>query len=349
MNYTHYPWPDIDNFYNMRKGSKDYFNLYTKNHIEYNAKIKLHGQNAAIVITDKLIYAQSRSTILVLGQGNSLNGFTEYVASTKDHWEKLVDDKYNIIIYGEWCGLGIQKGAAICKINTKIFAIFSVMYVNKDNPNEILLFETNPFGIAKLIDYQNIDSTQTYIIPWYFEQNVKIPNHILDESFDDTLNSINQTIEKINIVDPWVLEKFGVEGVGEGLVFYPRGLSATHCPKRVFEYFAFKAKGEAHKIVSKTKAIQANAPEFESLNEFAKSVLTLGRLEQGTIQINQKEFDYKNIGKFIGWICGDVKKECQAEIEVSKLVEKDVLRVCGEHAKIWYINMINASIRSECS
>jgi len=120
-------WPSIAGFHNVRKLMKIYPNLNVGT-VAYRAKVKLHGQNGGIAVyPDGRVEAQSREQVLTAK--NDVSNFCKQCAiANESFWTKLagVFDDDVIIIYGEWCGPGIEKGTAINQTSEKIFAIFSI-------------------------------------------------------------------------------------------------------------------------------------------------------------------------------------------------------------------------------
>lgn len=354
MTYKHYEWPDINNYHNMLLNVKTskcdlYFSSQENDSIDvfYNAKIKLHGSNAAIVITNEEIYCQSRS--MILKGGHDLKGFVEFVDSVSEQLRsRLTITNKNVILHGEWCGKGIQKGVAISNISEKIFVIFAVSIVYADCPDNVLMFITDPKLITKLVgnDIPNI-----YVLPWFFKNNVSIPIRTFSENAVERLTQIsekmNNIVSEIDKEDPWVLDVFDVKGAGEGLVFYPQ-LHASYNsfnPRWFYSNFAFKVKGEKHKTVSKMKSMATSVENFSNIEAFATAIVAPARLEQGAQEVNKDlGYCYNNIPKFIEWICKDVNKECQAELEANNFNKKTVMKCCANVARKWYLNQITNEV-----
>ncbi len=343
MNFL--PWPEIGNFHNLRKYLKQFPEVlegYGK--VRYFAKVKLDGTNAAVVVTpNKEIGAQSRSKIITPNDDNM--GFARWVDSQKSYWEKLSCDD-DLIIFGEWSGKGIQKNVAVSQISKKIFVVFSIVYRDINN-NINCVFD--PEEIKKVLG----DIPDVYILPWFSQKEENFSTTVdwlgTAEDLQPELDRINQAVLDVETCDPWVKENFGIEGIGEGLVFYPLGSFIDSWTK--FSTFLFKAKGEKHKTVKQSAPAQANAEITNSANEFADLVLTEARLEQGAREVwytysqtlpenwllPSIGFDLKLIGKFLKWIEADVKKETSAELAVSQLTWEQVSKNVTNQARQWYL------------
>lgn len=316
-------WPSIESFYNILKNIRRYPELMEdKSAITYRGKIKLHGTNAAIQIVDGEVAAQSRNSIITPLKDNA--GFASWVHSTKSHWLKV---RNNMIIYGEWSGPGVQKGVAISNIPEKIFAIFAA----KDLTNSELI--TEPSELESLV----AGIPRTYVLPWHSEEHSI--SWFDDVSVQSVVDKINGEVELVEKCDPWVKSTFGVEGIGEGLVYYPTNIEAKR-GSRSFSDYGFKAKGEAHRVTKSDTAIRPRAPAAAGIDEFVELLVTEARLEQGVSELGG--VDIKNTGKFMGWVSKDVLKESESELEESKLQWADVSKAVGNKARNWYINKCNS-------
>lgn len=319
-------WTDIEAFYNIRKYVLAYPNLLgEKDTVVYRAKVKLHGSNSAVrVFKDGRVFAQSRTQIISTTNDNA--GFAKWVAANEDQWSGIdTGGADEIIIFGEWCGPGVQKGVAVNQIPNKVFAVFAIQTM----PDQQLI--VNPDIISSLIG--TLDNV--YILPWHgSELQVYWPGS--DESLQAPIDQCNAAVAEVEKCDPWVKENFGIEGLGEGLVYYP----VSHIGLENFKNLCFKAKGEKHKVVASKNSAQANPEKAEGVDAFAALVLTEARLEQGVRAIANGEllYDIKNVGKFIGWVSQDVSKETVDELQASGLEWKQVSRTIDNKARTWYLN-----------
>lgn len=146
-------------------------------------------------------------------------------------------------------------------------------------------------------------------------------------------DELNRVVAAAEPLDPWVKEKFGVEGTAEGFVYYPT-LSGADWPRKVFSDFAFKAKGEKHKVVRTREVVQIDPEVAAGIDEFVALVVTEPRLEQGLAAVG---LDIKKTGAFLKWLNGDVVKETQDELEAAGLEWDDVQKAVGKKARDWYM------------
>lgn len=317
-------WSDICSFHERRRYAHKFDE--STNPMTFLGKVKLHGTNAGINIgADKEIVAQSRNGLL---DGNTDNaGFRAFVDSCKEQLLlQLPDHNAEYTIFGEWAGPGVQKGVALSQISKKIFAVFAIRVGDK------LIIEPN-----QIHEFLGDASSLFYILPYHGEYiivNWQDPA----ESLSGLLDGINNAVLEIEKCDPWVKSNFGVEGVGEGLVFYPVSLSSANgrISTEHFSNWAFKAKGQEHKTIKTAKPAQADAEKAESASGFAQLVLTEARLQQGLGAVGGEAVMQK-LGDFLAWCVKDVKKETEAELEASGLTWKDVTKPLSDYAKTWFL------------
>lgn len=233
-------FPDIEGFHNVVKVAK-YHGSPT---VEYRGKIKLHGTNAGVRIKDGEVAAQSRSRIITSADDNA--GFAAWVESNKD-WSLSLGFE-DAVIFGEWCGPGIMKGTAINKIPNKIFAVFSVHTFGADEEEVVV---TNPDLIVGCLAPKDRRPSDVFVIPWIKEEFTA--EYDCRHKLQETADAISSLVEKIEDCDPWVKETFGVEGVCEGIVWYPIGHGGG---RKFFSDFIFKSKGGKHRQVTVARSVQ---------------------------------------------------------------------------------------------
>ncbi len=313
-------FPSIESFHNVVKYCEMCL-TDSKPKVPYRGKIKLHGTNAGVQFgADGEIAAQSRSQFIVPGDDNA--GFAQWVEKNRAYFESL--SLSNHTVFGEWCGQGIMKGTAINQIGRKIFAVFAIM----DSVNNTVIID--PVAISGILEPDVLVPADMHVLPWCsatFEVDFNDRDQLLA-----TVEKLNLAVEAVEFVDPWVEVMFGVNGVGEGIVYYPtRGMLAVN--KEAFENFVFKAKGEKHKVVKTKEAVQIDPEVASSVDSFVKMFLTDARLEQGLALTTA---DMKNTGTFLKWVMSDVQKESTAELEASDLTWEQVNKDVQTAARNWF-------------
>ena len=318
-------FPSISAFHSVRKDVSGHVDR-----ARYRGKIKLHGTNAGIRITNKQIFAQSRSRTITPGDDNM--AFARWVA---DNEQKILDnvitpEDTTLTIFGEWCGKGIMSGVAISDIDKKVFVVFAVQYGDSDDDNALIL--TDPTEIEQLINVEAFDDV--YVLPW--ATDVIEINFLDKDQMAEQLEIINELVDEVEQCDPWVKKVFNVEGVGEGLVFSPSEVNSRF----TYSKLTFKAKGEKHKVTKQKNAVQLDPEVVESIDQFIELVVTPARLEQGVTEACKGEISNKMIGPFIGWVGKDVKKESTDELEAAGLEWKQVSKAVSQRAREWYMEKL---------
>jgi hypothetical protein len=327
---SHVAWPEIESFHNVRKSVQKYPELLGgRTTVEYRAKVKLHGRNGAVQVRGDRVIAQSRTEIVAAdGDNDQMRSFAAWVESRREMWIATTDDgspSPSMIYFGEWCGPGIMKGTAVNQIPEKVFAVFAVSDLKDEESSWII----DPTAIEMLVE----DVPGAYVLPWYGD-SISIPMLETPEVVQPILDGINAAVAAVEVCDPWVRDTFGVEGTGEGLVFYPRGQT-----RKGFSDLCFKAKGEKHKLVAKSAPAQLDPMVAANIDGYAAMVLTDARLEQGARAAagGELSFEKRLIGPFLAWICEDVQKETLAEREASGLTWKQVQKAVSDRARGWYL------------
>ena len=372
-NKIFYKFPSIEQFNNAVKSLKIYqkyvnhTNGETQDNVlsvKFTGTIKLHGSNAGVVLnfdseTDFTYYPQSRSRVISIESDNLDFSQFAYNPKVRDFLTNFMYEEVykafseeerksilSVAVYGEWAGVGIQKGVAISEME-RFFAPFEVAVYKK--PSEEYL---------KLHQAENVEH-QRFFLPLEVQEELlneelrifpisKIvkPYEItieLDEKgfykASETLSDITNMVEK---EDPFG-KAFGISGVGEGVVWKMAE------PNFDFGEIRFKVKGEKH-AVSKVKTI---APvDFEKLAKVQEAVdlyATENRFEQGVqyLQEMQIPMDSKSIGEFIKWVQSDIIKEHSEAMLSSGINVKSVTNLVAKKAAEWYKAYINKLTFSE--
>jgi len=329
-------WTKIEQFHNIRKSIKklvDYKKTVGQASrapvIHYRGKVKLDGTNAAIRLCNDEVRAQSRSRFITPDDDNY--GFAAWVESKKDGWLMDVittlNDEMDFTIYGEWCGKGIQKRCAISQVGPK-FVIFAMTMDDR------VIYE--PAVIGALLQ-PDIDD-DVFILPWY-DTGLRV-DFSDDASVNAAVDYLNGEIEKVEKCDPWVKSTFGIEGLGEGLVYYSYNVADPDgvLPEDFCSFF--KVKGDEHKSVRQIKPVLSDPEVVKSIEDFAEKFVTQNRCEQALHELGLSDPTVKDTGKFLKWMGNDVESESKDELEVVGLAWKDVAKQVNNRAKTWLFSKI---------
>lgn len=317
-------FPSIESFFNVVKLTKSYPHLAEKP-VNYRGKIKLHGTNAGIRIHNGEVIPQSRTQFISVNNDNA--GFAKWVESSKDFWSKISYSD-EITVFGEWCGPGIMKGTAINQVANKLFVVFAIMVgdaqIEKEDFNPLIV---EPEEIKSILG--NLPS-DVHVLPWY-DSGFSVD--FLNSDLQVLVNQLNEEVAKVEPEDPWVKSTFGISGTAEGIVYYPTIEGKVW--RKLFSNFAFKAKGEKHKVTKTKESVQLNPEVASSIEEFVNLFVTDARIEQGISVCGG--LDVKNTGAFLKWFNTDVKKESVSELEASGLTWDDVQSAVQNNARIKFI------------
>lgn len=316
-------WVDIESCFNVRSYLRKQ-HLHPK--LAYSLKIKLHGTNGSIQLTNDGIFAQSRSRVITPSDDNA--GFASWVNDNIDLFKTIPVTNSVITIFGEWAGKGLQSGVGISQIDRKIFAVFAIQYGGRDG--YVAEFEVEPDKIRKVIP----EHPDIFVLPWQ-ESNLMC-NFGNDVELDNFIDHLNKVVSDVEAIDPWVKAEFGIEGIGEGIVAYPIFEESARITRDVYNEYVFKAKGEKHRGVKVKRPVQLDPELVKNIDEFVALFLTDARLKQGVGAACNDEYNMRYTGSFIKWFTQDVKKESVAELEAADFEWKQVAKYISMAAAIWY-------------
>lgn len=301
--------------------------------LTFNATVKLHGTNAGVRIDDDFnVVAQSRQNDLSLEKDNA--GFAAYVDYNKKYFTGFRialdalfpnEDGNDLVIYGEWCGKGIQKDIAISQLE-KMFVVFAACYIDADGERQWIDDATLNIIEQPHIRMFNILNYQTWDIDIDFNNPQDIQNELI---------RITEEVEKCCPVG----FAYGVIGIGEGIV-----LTCNTDKGR----FQFKSKGEKHSASKVKKLNEVDVEKMNSIKEFVDYTVTENRLKQAAdvalgrddfsdgMVVRVCDFDRKNLGKFIKAVSSDVLKEELDTLVNSGLGMKDVGSLLSKKARNWF-------------
>ena len=316
-------WPEIELFHNVRQALAAQPSLAgDRTEVTYRAKVKLHGTNAAVqVLPGGEVEAQSRSAVLTPTSDNA--GFARWVHGRATEWSARCPE--GTVVFGEWCGPGIQSGVALNQLPRKVFAVFAAASVVSDT------WVVEPESLSALVR----GLSDVHVLPWHGDA-LTIEWSSPAEALAPVTATINAAVEAVERCDPWAQATFGVSGVGEGLVYYP----VSHAGREAFVNLVFKAKGEQHRVVRARAAAQVAPEVARGAEQFAEMVLAEARLEQGARAVTpdgERDYDTRRIGAFLAWVQADVVKETAAELEASGLTWPQVQRAVTDRARKWYL------------
>lgn len=296
--------------------------------ITFTGYVKLHGTNAGIGFDGENYWAQSRERVITIGDDNA--GFAAYSLKHKAKFESILSkikaetDFDEIVVFGEWCGQGIQKGVGISELE-KRYVVFAVggVYLDEDNESEKTYIDeyVELFNDPE-INLFNRSMFKTYSIDIDFAYPEMIVNKIVE---------LTNEVEK----ECPVAKYFGVEnGLGEGIVFEAKlGDSKIQ----------FKSKGEKHSVTKVKTVVQVDPEVVQNIYEFVEYAVTENRLEQGitVLKENNIEIKIENMSHFIKWVSNDVIKEESDVLVANDLTYKQVGGKISQKAKEYFFDVLD--------
>lgn len=294
--------------------------------LEFQGRVKIHGTNAAIGYDGKNYWMQSRSEILSAENNNA--GFYTFGMNIKEYMLPIMDKIYqenhfdDIMVYGEFCGKGIQKGVAVSELE-KRFVVFDVIGITHTEEGHNKVFLNQYISMFENEDNLvfNIDMFEKYTISIDFN-NPKL-----------SINKITDIVHSVEKECP-VGKKFGINGIGEGVVF-------THDVNNMKRY-RFKAKGEKHSVTKVKKVVSVDVEKLNSINEFVEYAVTKNRVIQATqsIGIEQHLLSPKNTGDIIKWTMLDIMKEEGDTLLENNLTGKDISSAATSRIRKFYFEIL---------
>lgn len=304
--------------------------------LTYRGTVKLDGTNAGVMIfPDGRLTMLSRTRIVTPEDDN--HGFAKWASydaakSFRDIARAIVDKheldwqlELPVVIYGEWCGQGVQSGVAVATL-PKMFVAFAVQYNGTWLPDSALtqVFH-DPLRIYNTLRFSEFDVMIDFNQP-----------SLAALQMDMITKAISETCP--------VGESLGVTGPGEGIVWRP--VSSFH-PEWNQSKFWFKTKGPDHAETRRGKAKVAIEPEkLDSIEAFVEETLTPARLEKGLSYLREssRTIDRSLTGKFIKWIVSDVLLEESDTMIASGLDSKAVTKPLSSVARKWYFDTIDSEL-----
>ncbi len=297
--------------------------------VQYGAKIKLHGTNAAIRVENGKAFAQKRTADITPHDDNA--GFAAWFELRKHVWS--LPEKYfpEVVTYfGEWAGPGVQRGDAVAQLGNKFFFVFAVQ-INDD-------VYTDPMTIQKMIPRDCPEMDNVMVLPWETRNTIDFSDN---EAADRLAEGMTSMAEQAGERDPFIYSTFGVEGPGEGYVWMPVTTGFEDFVSReVFSSFTFKVKAARHGA-KKAKAASRKVEIPNGAKEFVEMFVTEARCQQALVEACGGAAEKPLTADFLKWIGGDIKKESEVELADAGLEWKQVSKLVNSVAVQWFHEKCN--------
>ena len=162
-------------------------------------------------------------------------------------------------------------------------------------------------------DFYCIENFKTW------DLKINVMDSVALKELQNTLQSLTEEVEQ---ECPFAKE-FGVNGVGEGIVWKYNG-------------FKFKVKGDEH-TTSKVKTLkQVDLDKIEQLKtvtEFADAICTEARFKQGLQYLVENNVTENKHKIYIDWVISDTLKEESDFIKEKNIDEKELKKILGSKAR----------------
>ncbi|HSK01558.1 MAG TPA: RNA ligase family protein [Kofleriaceae bacterium] len=327
MSATHVAWSSIELLHNVVRTLGHLHELGRAFPVvEYRAKVKLHGSNCAVQVTDTGVVAQSRTALLT--PETDYKGFAAWVRRHEPYFQAL---PRGVVVFGEWCGPGVEKGMAVSAAPSKLFVVFGVQTGGR------IAYE--PDEVRALVPAAGAPG-ELHVLPW--EGAAIRIDYGSRPALEAAAAALDAWVAEVEREDPWVRRALGISGLGEGLVLYPVAVDGAPPPAdpEGLAQLMFKAKGAKHRTAGTRTAAAVDPAVVASVDELVALMVTEARLAQGLAAVGAEDGarDPRLTGKFLEWIVADVRKESVAELEASGLVFAQVEKAVRVRARTWYLS-----------
>ena len=292
--------------------------------VEYTGTVKLHGTHCDLVSAapSAPLCVQSRNRMLTTDADNC--GSAKFAAERTAAIDAIVGairqtcGGVHVVLAGEICGKGVQKGVGISGQAEKFFVILNVKVDGAWQPADA---------------WQHVGAAPDRIF------NIRhFPRYTVTVDLSDTMASLDEVqrlTADVGAACPVALT-LGTPGKGEGIVWVPRQV-ALASQSRLW----FKSKAEEHTVTPAVDKPVSGSSLGSSLAaaEFVDGNLTDARLQQGLDYL--REFDkpatMQHLGDFLKWVTGDVLKECGQELDADTM--KASRKLIAARGRKWYMTV----------
>lgn len=310
--------------------------------LTFSGSVKLHGTNAAIgydYSTDEM-WCQSRTNIITVLNDNAK--FTWFVKEREEIFRNFFQEirssfpsgKSKVVVFGEWCGEGIQKGVAINQV-PKMFVIFDLCTLVYPSDERIWV---PPNGLTEMWKRFNdgFELNRIFCVHNFETFSIEI-------DFNNPELLQNQLVELTNQVEQScpVGKTFGVDGVGEGIVWRCTSNWLNGNGIITTSDLVFKVKGEKHSDTKVKKLASVDVERMQTISDFASSVVTDHRLEKMLELVKQDglEIEPRSIPVFLKLVGQDIMKEESDTMEENGFERKEVMPVVSRLARNWFLEL----------
>jgi len=303
------PFPKIPSLRNLIGSMSREEGFESAGMMTFVGRPKIHGTNAGITLTPSgQLLPQSRNRALTLGNDNM-----KFASWVKQNEEELGSTLYHgllgpvlplawpqdesITVWGEWAGPGVQRGVAVSRLSHRMFFPFAYKV-----------------GEEKLRPTRAFEHELMHSVEFFGAETVRF-NPATNEGLQEAVDRIQELTDAYEAKCP-VAAHFGIEGMGEGLVWWDH-----------HNHWLFKSKGEKHQQVRKPLPTPPDPEEAGRALAFAERVVTPARMEGAYSWLKEMNhpLDQTSTGALIRYVLEDVRAECIEEFKEAQASWK----LCG--------------------
>ena len=293
--------------------------------LDFVGTVKLHGTNAGIghCRSTGETWFQSRSNLVEVGKDNAGFAAHFYGKDLSALFASVSQDWDTFIIFGEWCGQGIQKNVGISKL-PKMFVVFDVCRPSQVEGEPALWADRHEVSFVAM---ENANVFNIYHFPC---ESISIDF----EKPEIAQNELIRLTTKVADECP-VAKELGESGIGEGIVW------RCVTPGWADPGYRFKVKDERHATGSgKVKVLaEVDVRAVASYREFAAAVVTDMRCYQAIAELRAAgmKTDRSCLGAFLKWVGGDVVKEEKDVAVASGIDLEKSMKEVSKSARDWFL------------
>jgi hypothetical protein len=271
----------------------------------------------------------------ILTKENDNDNFANWVNSkSKEVWLKIfkkvkenlitdVSENEKITLFGEWCGKGIQNKAAITKCE-RMFFIFAIRIGNDVDHGG------KPIGWLTDNNFKNVYNRSENIFNSSMFENFFLE---VDWNYPKEIEKIVEEKTKVINDSCPVAEYFGVDGVGEGIVWIPANYDELNNTK-----LWFKTKGDKHKQNKKSKDSEIDPEIIRNISALLDEYLVENRLERGIAYLKEAGIFLEafNTKFFIEFIAKDILKDASEHLKTLEIDSEKLRKEISKYSGKWF-------------
>ena len=307
--------------------------------LTWRAKIKLHGANLALAVwPDKRVIPQARRSMIT--REKDLSNFCDFFEPQQAIWAEASGDEL-VTFWGEWAGPGVAKGDAVQLTDRKRLYIFAVgigiaPHYLDDTQQMPKWMITDPEVIETYIP-KGISRDLVRVLP--YELDPCVIDFSDEENVAAVLSQLNEKVEAVEQVDPYIAREFGIEKAGEGYVMVPHASAPGELSGEQYARLSFKAKTENHRVRKQGKPAVAKAPLPQTAIDFVETFCTEARMRQAMEEVCDGRPDMKQMGPMVFWMHADIEKEAASEIEALGIPFDKLKRPISDATRTWFMSL----------